>query len=940
MNKDVNIMFFNRLLLAGALLLSTSVPALCSDTNPEESTRRKSTRKSVPVIKTAAPKNPAALLAKKKVRAKASGTAKAPAAKKAPGRKRAERASEQDVIISPAVDYVVTVLPEEAPPVPKKNRWINQWNSTNPVTQPAAPQDEFKMPKHSFSTEFSNNSLRNLLEVEETDTQLEQQKTPQQQKRLRTSMDEAEPASVAEAENPSALKAVKPLNAHEEDSNPYEVTKDITDAQVAKLAKLLKGCDYKALASLVEAANKYQCVSAQFEVALHYYTEKNHGRASKWLQPAIEKGHSGAMNLQGVIQIASKDYDAASISFLSAININNQPDALFNMGYLHHKGFIGHNKDLKKAVRYYDKASQHGHMLASFELAKFKLRETAKNIIFAEGVLLLEKVAKSYDVKSGQEIEAKNTARKMLPDYQYQLGLNYLNGTGGAEINMDQAVYWLKKSAGRNAQAMFELGRLYLQGDEKVRNTKAAVAYLEQAKISKVEGAEELFHKADFELNGDPFDAADKLLKAARTRNDYDKVIVTYATKHKGSLAETAKQKIAEVHYLLAKMYASGANEHIPQDLQQSLQLHLEAATMGHQKAIETIAQAFFEAARRQLEFEPRGAIYALEQIAKYGYAQAHDILANIYALGQYGAPKDLHKAIEHCRVAAMSLDQAKELLHDLHCELADTYLMGNIKQMQKAVNLLEAGASADHVRSKEKQSDVIMRLAKRFWFSDDQYPAREQAIFTLERIAKQSPEANRTLITYLDELSQMYLYGTSGIELDKEKAIQCIEKAIHLGATHLSQPLVKARVELAECYLSGLHGYKRDIPRCFHLLKDDPQEHPEVRHMLGKAKYNVAVHKIDLYKANPNALKAQQLCSNAAKLLLESADLGYAKGNYALGLYHYRGAYGFTKSTPLALEYLNRAADAGYKKAQEKAALINPSHGTSFRNFDIEEDK
>lgn|GEM_PF-5068870 len=448
-----------------------------------------------------------------------------------------------------------------------------------------------------------------------------------------------------------------------------------------------------------------------------------------------------------------------------------------------------------------------------------------------------------------------------------------------------------------------------------------------RAKIDEVTGAEEPFSgEPDPMMDLKPFAAGDKLLKEARTVNDYITVIALYATHCKGSVEAEATQRIANVYFILSKLYASGSDEHIPKDTLQSYQYHKDAYRLGHQEAIETYPDACYDKAMWCLqnasdETTVKTGLDMISWLAGHkNHALAHGTLADIFSTGQFGVPKDLHKAIKHSQKAAESLEQAKEQLHDLRCELAESYLSGDVEQMQEAIDLLATDVAAGHVSSKDKLSQAVLSLGKRYWLSEDQPRGRERAIQSLESNAKRSPEAKPILIAYLGELSDMHLYGRSGIKQNRERAIQLMEQAIRWGATHLSTALVTARIELAECYMLGINGCSFDINRCFQILINSPQDHPEVRSMLGRAKYKIAMYKFDISKskrskANPS--EARKLLQKASQSLYESANLGNADARYMLGLFLYHGEHTFPKSSETALTFLNQAASDGHEKAK-----------------------
>jgi len=93
------------------------------------------------------------------------------------------------------------------------------------------------------------------------------------------------------------------------------------------------------------------------------------------------------------------------------------------------------------------------------------------------------------DVKANENVEGEQIkssheylATAGAPDSQYFLGVLYLNGNDGYEMDAEKAAYWFSLAAEKgNIDAQYQLGLLYLNGEGVEEDLQKGKFLLEQA---------------------------------------------------------------------------------------------------------------------------------------------------------------------------------------------------------------------------------------------------------------------------------------------------------------------------------------------------------------------------------------------------------------------------------------------------------------------------
>lgn len=202
---------------------------------------------------------------------------------------------------------------------------------------------------------------------------------------------------------------------------------------------------------------------------------------------------------------------AKAIELFQSLSDLGVPSAQFAIGLLHATGLGGFNASQDKALTYYTAAALSGHRLATMALGyRFWTGQSveadcehATAYYFQAATRVIQKQsllggATVYRFRLHDEIENFNGGNEIDPEflqyYQYladkgdsaaqaNLGLIYLNGRHGAELNYDSAAeYFELASEGESANADAHLGRMYLEGtDATPQDDRKAFEYFRQA---------------------------------------------------------------------------------------------------------------------------------------------------------------------------------------------------------------------------------------------------------------------------------------------------------------------------------------------------------------------------------------------------------------------------------------------------------------------------
>ena len=225
--------------------------------------------------------------------------------------------------------------------------------------------------------------------------------------------------------------------------------------------------------------------------------EVDYTKAFYWYQKAAEQNYLRAKTNLGVLYEAGQgvvqNY-AKAIALYTEAAEQSYARAQFYLGRMFEQG-LGVEKDIAQALKWYSQAQALGHVKAQKQLAnvKFELSKTNEKIIRKKQEVVDQiqddKATIITDVKLKENVEAEQV--KSSPEYlatagdpqsQYFLGVLYLNGDEGYEMDAEKAVYWFSLAAEKgNIAAQYQLGLLYLNGEGVEEDLQKGKLLLEQA---------------------------------------------------------------------------------------------------------------------------------------------------------------------------------------------------------------------------------------------------------------------------------------------------------------------------------------------------------------------------------------------------------------------------------------------------------------------------
>ncbi|MBF0107022.1 MAG: SEL1-like repeat protein [Deltaproteobacteria bacterium] len=206
-------------------------------------------------------------------------------------------------------------------------------------------------------------------------------------------------------------------------------------------------------------AAEHGLANAQYEIGSLYFNGFNH------------KKH-----------IVRQDFEKALYWFQKAAE-QGFAEAQFNLGLMYHNG-KGVEKDLSKAVSWYQKAAEQGHAKAQLDLGVMYHnggRYRRWDVGFGE-------VYDEYD--DGERLEKdlskavywyQKAAEQGYASAQYILGLTYRHGDG-VEKDYEMAFKWYQKAAAQGfAEAQFNLGLMYHNGEGVEQDLSKAMSWFQKA---------------------------------------------------------------------------------------------------------------------------------------------------------------------------------------------------------------------------------------------------------------------------------------------------------------------------------------------------------------------------------------------------------------------------------------------------------------------------
>lgn len=388
-----------------------------------------------------------------------------------------------------------------------------------------------------------------------------------------------------------------------------------------------------------------------FAKAYHaFIAEESKVKKKDYLQYRIGKLFSFGYGVE-------KDYLKAAEWYEKAVTEGN-PFAAYALGSLYRRG-QGVAQDNEKAYALYHMAAEHGekpNAYAAYELGRMckegigtKIDQTASDAWYRQayqGFLMIE--------------------QNMADDRLYhRLGQMNLTGTGTEKDLSKAKDYFEKAAALDNTDALYGLGKLYLNRDFAGANTKKAMDYLTAA-------AEKGHSYARYTL-GKLFLTEEKDMQSAY-----------YALYW---LEESANQGNTDAQCLLGKILLQG--EVTDQDTDRAVEILKKAIANGSIYAAYLLGKEYLDGT--VLLQDVSEAIRLLTLSADKGFTPAEYLLGKIYYRGEM-FPQDIPKALAY-------LERAAENENPYAAYLAGKIFLTEdaVRDVQKAIRLLKTAAAQEN---------------------------------------------------------------------------------------------------------------------------------------------------------------------------------------------------------------------------------------------------
>jgi len=318
--------------------------------------------------------------------------------------------------------------------------------------------------------------------------------------------------------NSTSKKPAQTAKAPAKKSSSSRVKKDIAqaelgnvDAQYSLGIRYLKGDEVtknpKNAVSWVRKAAEQDHAGAQYQLGVMYRdgigVSKSESEAIKWLRLASSWGIAKAQ--RDLDALLRKQLLASEDEFTANPELSN-PDSQYTLGVMYVDG-KGVEKDPTTAVQWFLKAARQNHIEAQFRLgemykegigvkadpkeAKIWLAKAAdgglskasrvlKDILDAEDKKILNREVET--LRNSPIYPYLLSAKKGDTQAKYQVGMMYLEGEDAPKDTIE-GMRWLQSAAINNhIQAQLKLGEIYLHGVDKIeRDYPVAVKWLTKA---------------------------------------------------------------------------------------------------------------------------------------------------------------------------------------------------------------------------------------------------------------------------------------------------------------------------------------------------------------------------------------------------------------------------------------------------------------------------
>eukprot|EP01127_Copromyxa_protea_P022549 TRINITY_DN8143_c0_g1_i1.p1 TRINITY_DN8143_c0_g1~~TRINITY_DN8143_c0_g1_i1.p1 ORF type:complete len:751 (+),score=139.93 TRINITY_DN8143_c0_g1_i1:246-2498(+) len=358
-----------------------------------------------------------------------------------------------------------------------------------------------------------------------------------------------------------------------------------------------------------------------------------------------------------------------------------------------------------------------------------------------------------------------------------QIGLDHLNGNG-VEKNVHEALHFLKIAADKgDGKAINTIGEMYHYGIGVEKDTQRALEHYQKASL--LDNPEGLFNLGRLYWNGEEDFPAQKepgfgyLLIAATdgiaaaqnlVSEIYEKGEEDICEKNEAEslkwLRAAHENKHVEATMRLGYLYLNGSDL-VERDMEEAKRLYHIASDMGEPKAHLILSLIY------RNEDKCSECVHYINLAIKADYVRAHVTIASMYYNG-HCVPLDRTKTVEHLTIAAEKLDGSAMAY------LAVMYRRGDgglAVDMEKANKLLDQAMYYDR--------DAAWEVAESYRISealDESVPERKDIAAWIH--GKAAEEGN---VESMYILGQMY-EGGEGVVANKEEALRLYQKAANNG--------------------------------------------------------------------------------------------------------------------------------------------------------------
>ncbi|KAI8805025.1 hypothetical protein BJ742DRAFT_821551 [Cladochytrium replicatum] len=659
----------------------------------------------------------------------------------------------------------------------------------------------------------------------------------------------------------------------------------------------------------------------QFRAALALETRlnRNYALASEFLTLAAESGHALAMHrladhyLNGDSPMIPQDPSQA-VSYLRKASEKGHVDASYKLGLMYNYG-NGVAVDKKEAVRLFRQAAFENHPRAQYELGKL-------HVVGAEGLARSPPTAVKYLEKAASQglSDAEFELGRILlwgEDYPRDplvgikmLGRASVKGHTGARValaewhldsaasadarkkqaDIDEAIRLLRLSSeDGNGKALTMLGKAYLNGQGVPKYPLIAVKYFERAAAAN--------HKEGQFMLGECYRLGDGVPKDPITALKLYQKAGEGPNAHPGAVLQ------------LGNHHAKGIG--VPSDPSKAVQYYKKAETENMASATYNLGICHRDGVgvRRELTV----ALEYFERAARQGHLGASYEAGRCYLLGE-GCTTNLTKAAEYFRQAAENAQHP-----DAAYEYGMILLKQNTALKSRAVEFIKMSAELGHLNAQYEYGRALERgegipqdvVAASHWYRQASDQGHAEATYSLGNLlengdgTEKNPKeamkcyesaANFGVATAQVRLAEIFEMGALGVKKDPDVAL-----AYWHQAANRSHPYAQA--VLGHLYFSGTGGVPRDVHVAFSYLTLAAAAD------IAEAQYELGV----LYETGEGT---QQDVKAAIELYKKSANRSHPDAQRALGLCYERGEGGLSKDNYRAFELISAAARQGLPTA------------------------